>query len=480
MNKRIAVLLGACFLSFVPNFFITFVHGDEGGWLHLSRYLWSGELYSTVTDTKPPLHFLYYWLFSAGGESMLLLRVCTSLWIWAGALSLYKLCEKYFSAQAAWFVSLTFCLSIGLIENGAVSCERIYLPLIIWATSLSLLHSSFASASLAGALIAVAFLIKQPAIILGAVSLLGLFRYRFSKIAWLCFAWISGFAALLILTLIILPQTAPQIWQESFVENFTYIASNAPGRGADIRQNFFAAVFWYGPLILATLLWVTLGMRRNLKWKNAQMFWTVAWVTLSFATLAVGSRFYQTYYLNILPVLVVGAGLFVSSCQRRTQKIALGVTLLWLMIGHGFTIYKQINDKNWAWDSQVRHLVQEIETRTQPSDKIWILNSIQPAYAASHRTPAVKHVYFHQTLGHIDLCLTEESALRERLDLPNYQRLLSDLEQTSPAFVFWTQRAKNTCSHRLLLENFPSLKNFIESNYTLAFESPLGRAFVRK
>ncbi len=482
-EKESLLYFGAGLLAFLPNFFIPFVHGDEAGWMSLSRYVFTGDLYRNFTDTKPPFLFEFHWLLSLGESSWVALRILLCGWMIFGGWMFRLILEHTFEQRWAWYGGLVFILMSGLIESCAYTGERAYLPFLFLAVWLSLAVSSRESSrnilySFAlGGCIGAASCIKQPAFVLGGICFFFLLKSK-SMISNLFFAFCGGLVAVAVIAgLVQVPLSL--IYREIFQQNQAYLAHG--GNLKDILTNLGYMLLCYAPLILGSFLGLGAWLKKPVKRWNFNFFLVAVWALLSLITLSLGFRFYQTYYIACLPLLIF-LGLYgLISFDKGWGVKALTWSLLVVLFSfHSYTVARQITDRNPAWDTHMRHLISEIRNKTDSSDRIWMLNSTHAAYAMTERRPAVKHIYFHQTLGHLDICHAPASQLVENRDYENYKRLLEDLKTNQPKVVFWTQRHGNTCSDRLKIENFPSIARLLEESYQLLWESPLGKFFMRR
>ncbi len=488
-----AFCLIASIFAFWPYFFVPYVHGDEAAWMVLGREAFNGNLYVNLTDNKPPLFLEIYGMFD-WGPPLLAFRTFLILWVALGGVVLQKSLKlSGMGKVGAMWAGIFFCLSMGTIEFGTISSERLYVPLLLMGAWFALAYRSNASFAWrpgmsilltfgAGLTCGLSMNIKQPSVIFAvfvgylifdaAIRLKrGLLPVGFSFLGVL-----TGFFAPWILTRV----PFETIWSEAFMQSAGYIAPNNWGRVWDILTNLgYCAGALFGILfgsLLALRRYKELRMLSGEQFRDGLVF-----ILCSVATLMLGFRMYQTHYIVLIPLLASLAALGFSRATNPGKVLRIGgvLVVLNLWVFQGLFVYRQLNDQNKSWTTATRLLVKQIQLDTEPSDKIWVSNALHVAYAASERQPAVKHFCFQHTFGQIDICQTSEEQLRESLDRANYLRLIEDLQKNAPKVIFWVQDNRYSCAQKLKLENFPSIQRILDQSYREQSRSDLGIYYLR-
>src|SRR4051812_30280979 len=115
LPKYLLFLVCSLFSGF-PSYFTPFIHTDEGGWAILSKFVFQGDLYKNFTDHKPPMLFIFHWLFSLGENSLLALHINSALWMALGAILFYEVLRRNFlTERQAFYAALLFSLLGGLV-----------------------------------------------------------------------------------------------------------------------------------------------------------------------------------------------------------------------------------------------------------------------------------------------------------------------------------------------------------------------------
>lgn len=479
--------------SYMPTFFIPILGSDEAGWGTMSRWIFSGHFYEVISDNKPPLHFQIHWLASLGENSLISLKFFIYICACVSAFGLYK-CLAYFVPEGqSRFCALLYALLSGLVNCGAYTGERVMIPFCVGASALCCSFLVARSKSLlksfaVGIFIGAAIQIKQTALFLCIPALWILFFASptlMAKIRHIFFVLI-GVIGITFASWWLVGVPFSVIWREAYEMNFIYVgqstATTAMGL-ADLLGNMSLMLgYEYLPVLIGSVGAISSRIfilrREDLKSPFAAV-WLVGLVVIcSITALSVGGRFYQQYFSVLLPALVI------TSVSCPSKWLSFKSIFIWSLLTvsslHVFTVVRQVTGANRNWNPQIVDLIHRIKADTSPLDKIWISNSIYSAYWLTGRQPAVRYLYFLQVMHYVDPCRASDELLREDPNDSNFETLMADLEVSSPKVVFWTQSARNNCSDRLKLENFPSITRFLKQNYTLISHDDLGLYFLKK
>jgi hypothetical protein len=198
----------------------------------------------------------------------------------------------------------------------------------------------------------------------------------------------------------------------------------------------------------------------------------------SFFILSLGGRFYQQYYVVLLPTLCALSA--VAMTKNSVSKLYLTLGLLLLSITNMHLVYLFATGHYKNSDSEIQFLISEIQKDTQISDTIWINHNLQSIYFLTKRQPAIKYIQFSHLIGYADPCKAAEIDLKEDPQNDHFRLSMQQLTARPPKIVFWTQRASNSCSNKVHLENFPSVQNFLNKHYVQKWVSPLGIYYLLK
>jgi 4-amino-4-deoxy-L-arabinose transferase-like glycosyltransferase len=497
--KQLLILFSATIFSFLPTFFLPVTHVDEGVFASLSRYAFSGQLYETYTDLKPPLLFQIYNIFSLGGQSMLAFHILQCLWLFAAGITFYFMAKRLLNAQSAFWGALLFCLLAGRINYGGGMPERLLTPLIVFATFLALYRTSVEQnwkraliALAVGLLVGAASVVKQPGGLLGIAAFLILFLQKDRLSAW-AFG-IFGIISAVFFSFLLTGVDFNTIWEEAYAVNFnSYMLApiETPTKTFEILKNVFAMYFIeYTAITIGALFFLGIGFRRlnaSLKFFDLKDYKSltilIALILFLFTALAIslGGRFYTNYQIMALFSLVTLSTLGIYYFGGKKLAVSLiSLAIASNLIFHTMTFYRVGSERFKDWDSRIQKLKSQILENSSGEDFIWISHGLPSLYFETKRDPAVKFIHFMHNLNYVDVCLIPEDRISEQRNNPHYDQILNELHERKPKLIFWTSRAKNSCTDRLKLEYFPEIKELLDKSYERIDSTELGRLFLRK
>jgi hypothetical protein len=482
--QLIALALASHFGSFI----LEFAHIDEGFWLLLSRHAWNGQLYLQLFDHKPPFLFQWTWLLSGGGNSIFLLHLSTSVVAGLSAWMLGSILKKEGAGGISHKAAQLFALTSGLTVLGAFSQERMiiffcllsYLGLLMFIEAKhSRLAKPWLGLIIAGLSAGAAIGIKQTALLLLGVLV---YRAAIDRRAWPALITSPILATVFtFLTWSLSGVSWSVVWQDGYLANLTYASFSSFQTETGARLVIQDLLLSLGGLFCFLLIPAIAGIPKALQVllkRPLRLGLIIVWSVMTIASVSLGGRFLQQYFYTLIPLLVVGASFWTGQSTKRWALVFFLNALL--VIGwNGYGVWLQTTDRNKHNDQLTEKLVDEIQNYTSANDTIWISNSLHSIYYRAERLPAVKYLYFHSHLNFVDVCRVPEDQLTEEVTGPEWEDSLRRLKENPPKLIFWTQRASNSCSDRLKIENFPRLQEFLNKNYRLESSSDLGLLFLR-
>lgn len=479
-EKFNVLLIILSFLSFLPSFFIPVLSSDEMTWLSLSRYVFDERLYQFVSDNKPPFHFQWLYLVSLGAQSLLAMKLFLIAWAALSAILLRKILSKFVTIEMSSAAALFFALASGLINRGAYSGERVAVGFMLLAVYILVFKKNRISIMvfLSGVFAAAAIMIK-PNILIAAVPALFFLGENLKQRLCAFMVFVLG-ADVFSLVSFALVQSDPYLaFHESFLLASKYAGKASGWNWHGIKDRFgnsFTALgIFYLPMSLLSLYCLIKKQILSRKLYLGLLSFLIA----GFLSVSLGFRFYQQYFSLLLPALAAFASPGFLLKPKFFKKM-LFVQIFILVAIHSHTVFRQISGQNRNWNSKLQEVVHVIDEQSEPNDSVWISSSIYSAYFFSETVPASKYLLMLYYTGFQDPCQSEAANLKESLEDPLYQSLLSDLTERNPKLIFWTQSAKNNCSDRYHLQNFPSLEKLINQKYKLDRKLALGDLYVLK
>jgi 4-amino-4-deoxy-L-arabinose transferase-like glycosyltransferase len=388
-----------------------------------SVMLHGGKPYLDAVERKPPLLFaVYAAVFGLAGEyNWLALHLTAVAWTGATMLLLYLVAQRMFDTVAGCFAALLYGLFMVWADYGnlAFNGELLMNLPIVLALALTLGPASGRwrlELVLAGVLIGLAFLLKQPAGIAGLP--LGLYLldggYRrargFSRADILRQAagLIAGFVASLGITAVVLRREG--VLQEAIYWTvLDHLAPVGPSTGqfwnrALVNSGLFVVSTL--PLVLAAGVSVWLGFRRERTlWEGRRPeFRTVVLLFLvSLLGVSASGQFLYHYYLQLLPPLVLLAAPVCGGIWRRAIAYPLrpGPRLLAGWLGLTAAVFLAVDSIGLERHRPGSDAGEWVRQHSRPGDRLFLWGEGAGVYLSAERLPATRYVTIFPLTGKV-------------------------------------------------------------------------------
>ena len=463
-----------------------FLNVDEAAHLLGSwELLRGGRLYEDFADNKPPLVYLFYaaaqLLFGKGIPSVRLLGAAALLPLTAlGASAFFGHGRRGVAAAFAFLLA-----SAALLASDAhvVHCEHVMLLPLAWGLVLVRSPAAWRDPRRlfgAGALVGVAALAKQPAVVcLGALATAALLLacrgrpaggpLRAVAVAWAALG--AGFALPLALTAALfaregnLESAVFWIWRY----NLLHIDNPMPLADKALRLVKMGALVVpaAAPLVIAALAArgrPPCGYRRTLPLLVA---------AFTFAPALLGLRLFGHYFLPFLFALALAAGPLLGArgpTRLRAALVAFGVVAVAVFSVVGRVVHapeRAISDVSRPVYERIGEVVHSDERACPGPLFVWGYAPTIYAYAGGQ--PASRFVVPIDTLtGYLAGNEAAEDGrvdTRDRIDAAHWRELLADLTRRRPAHVVDTAPADLNHWGRFSLDRFPALEELIREHY---------------
>ena len=435
-----------------------------------------GRAYLDAVERKPPLLF---WTFAAifqlaGKYNWPVLHLVTLAWTLATMAGLYVIGARLFDRNVGLIAALFYSIfqPLGRAQNLALDGELMMNLPIVWAWAIGFRPGSAKvrpELFVAGALLGAAFLLKQPAAI--AAIPLGLYLlspgYRQSRglsvIASLVQAAIltTGFAAVLVGVAFVLQRegilseaiywtigdhTVPYIfWIKGILVTLAYVAGFLPlliGATMAIRDK---AGIWAG--------------------KNAERLALLGFLIVSAIGTAAGARFYEHYYIQLVPPLALLAAPFYGRIWSGTLQpfrwwLRPRITCFWL---GGLVLALSV----WDW-VELSGRRQPLEAgsyllqHSAPGDRIFVWGQTSKIYLDAQRRPACRYVATFPLTGHVFGGLPAGIDTRDRILPGAWDNLEKDFARHPPIYIVDNQAGPGK---RYPVKDFPILAKLLAKKY---------------
>lgn len=475
-----------------------------------------GVLYRDAIDQRTPLsYYAVAGLFALCGENNIAaLHVFAAGLIAATALLVWLIGRTLRAPVAGGLAALLYpLLGSGMLAAGdanALNTEW-FVAFFTSAAALVFLRGdtrpSPARVAATGALLGLAFLSKQPALLeLGAPALVVVFlavraaregaseeallgvapRREIRGLTGRLFALGAGWA--LPVGLVAAAFASAGAGRDAVFYTWTYNLTyygpevSAPERVA-AGFALFRLLAGFAPLALLAAL-ATAGWSA---WRVAQrqptpaesatnpaLLYLLAWALLALAAAASGGRDYQHYFIQTLPpvALLAGLGLAALATWARDARhgfLTRGLAALALLAALAAPLWHsaQARHRTQPVDPSAR-VSAYIKTHTNPTDKIFVWGYHPDIYLFADRRPASRFVYASFITGLVPWTNTApERDTRYAIVPGTLETLVQELTAHPPAFIVDCSAGANRSWAKYPLEKFPALRDFVRTRYQL-------------
>src|SRR5438270_3794038 len=425
---------------------------------------------------KPPLLFWTYAAVSelAGKYDWKVLHMVALVWTLATMAGLYMIGTRLFDRNTGLIAALFYSVfqPCGRAQNIAFDGELLINLPIVWAWAIGLRRSSGRvrpELLLSGALLGAAFLLKQPAAIaavpLGIYLLLPSYRMsrRLLPTASVIQAAVltTGFLGTLALVAVVLhgqgilreaiywtiaDHTIPYVfWKKGILVTLAYVVGFLPllmGAAMVIRDKH---ALWAG--------------------KNAERTALLGLLVASAIGAAAGARFYEHYYIQLVPPLALLAApyyarVWAGRIQSRHWLLRPAVTYAWLAL----TV---LAVSTWDW-LELSGRREPLETgrylleHSAPNDRIFVWGQTSKIYLDARRHPACRYIATCPLTGFVFGGLPPGIDTRNRILPGAWATLERDFAKHPPAYIVDNQAEPG---NRYPVRDFPILAKLIAERY---------------
>ncbi|MHB1487634.1 MAG: ArnT family glycosyltransferase [Acidimicrobiales bacterium] len=337
-----------------------------------------GHLYQTVADRKPPLvPYLYagvFWLTDS--HDLRPVRVLGDLVLAATAILLAaEANRRYGDARVAKWVAVIFLISsVALLpDNSQAATFEMFMVLPMTAAFVA---AGRGQGWRAGLFLALACLCKQTALAAALPIVYLLFRHGGWKPIARAFA--SG-ATILVATAMAFGPSRFILW--NVTGNGGYLALH--GSLSAVALNAGAQI---GPFAAANMVVFWLCYRGQLVGRIDADLWL--WLGSGIVAVSLGLRFFEHYFLQLLPplALMAGAGLVgISAHQcRRWIAAAAGVPLILVALGFRPGWFNQ--------EPALGPITTAVNSLAHPGQSIFVWGQLSELYWLTGRPPASRYI----------------------------------------------------------------------------------------
>lgn len=466
-------LTGVAVLTRLPALLYPRAIDDEAVYAVVARVMLAGGLpYRDAIERKPPLLFAVYWavfaLFGAG--NWLALHLVAVAWVLATMAGLFMLAGHLAGRRAGVLAALAYALvqpwatAKNLAFNGEVLMN---LPLV-WAYALVLIRprARLFAALAAGALLAAAVLLKQPAAI--AAVPLGLYvvgaplwrpdvGWRQSIAGATTLA--GGFTAVLCGAVTILWKYGllAEAWYWSFADHT--VPHVFWQHGLEHGALFLLVAL---PLVLPILAWPTL--RQAWRGSEPELWTMLGWLAVSVIGAAAGGRFYPHYYIQIVPPLAMLAAVAYARAGDKTQRpVSLRFAAIWLTVAALVSL--GVQSIQLLAERVPSPAARYVATQAAPTDRLFVWGQQTPLYLDAGLLPASRYIATYPLTGYIFGGPLPGVSTRNRIVPGAWANFAADFSRHPPRFIIDTQAGPGDAYP---IHDFPVLARLVARDYQRA------------
>lgn len=466
------------------------------------KLLDGGVLYRDAIDQRTPLsYYVVAGLYAlTGRNNFFALHVFTALLVAATAFLLWRIGRaSRHPGVGGWAAVLYATLATTLFYQGDANAFNTEW-LVAFFTASAALAWLKARATRAGrwliasgALLGLAFLSKQPAL-LDAVA-------PVAALVYLCWRdrserrqLLARVASLVVGWLIPVALTAAYFAAHGALGDAVYYTwtYNVTLYGPEIATSdriASAMRLWWSlsdeaPAILGTLIVAAALSAYRLVQRTPtadeqrdQPFraYVAAWALTSFAGAVSGGRGFEHYFVQPLPALcllaaaLLGwvAGMSLAPHRRRSTRVVAAAVVTLVVVTLGLSVLPQ-RERGLPLDTSVR-TAQFISQAAPPSETLFVWGYHPEFYAFSGRKPASRFVYGSFLTGMIPWTNVAVGRDTSYAIVPGaMDTLLAELDAARPMFFVDCSAGQNRFWHKYPLAKFPALKAFVDAHYVLA------------
>jgi 4-amino-4-deoxy-L-arabinose transferase-like glycosyltransferase len=453
-----------------------------------------GRPYIDAIERKPPLLFYLYdaILRSFGAYNYFALHLASVVWTLATMAVLYSIVRRLFDPAAGFVAALTYAVFMAWANytNLAFNGELLMNLPVVAAVAIAFRPTRSklrAELFVAGALVAVAFLLKQPSVIAGVpLGIYVLLRdYRASR----GLGWPGSFlhAALLALGfsftllaaggLLVKAGILHEAWYWTITNHANpmgpttwFFWHKLPLRGALFLVETL-------PLILAAALSLREGLNATGLWKGHRAEFTVLVVFLGVSALGVvaNGQFNYHYFLQLTPPLVLLAAPVFSQIWQGTRSSRMPwfrPVFLVRWIGLTTILFLVVDTVGLALIRAPLKSAVYVREHSTENDKIfiWGQGTAQTGiYLDARRRPASRYIASFPLNGLIFGLLDPNYDTRDRIVPGAWDNLRADFARHPPKFIIDCHAMRDGLLHKIRDHEY--LRRLLDNEYREVFRA---------
>jgi len=491
-----ALLTAWIFWLRAPTFRVPVWNIDEANLAVAGRMLLDGDvLYRDVVDHRTPLsYYAAAALFAFTGVSTTALHILTAVLVAGTAFLLFLLVRHTRdTATALWSAAIFSALACFLIEptDAYAAHTEWFLILFTTAAAATFLSSStpvpsFRRSLATGALFALAFLSKQPALVelatpLGTVLYLALFRDAPLRLLLrAATGLLLGFAIIVLPVALVF--AAAGAWNDAafytWIYNTRYYTPEtswtdrllAPFPFFEKLSHHYPFVFAAG-LLAAAIVGIRLAQLRPSPALAATRRWEIylfLWCATSLASAMAGGRSFDHYFIQCLPAFAWMAAWLPGLWSVRLNAPVRLTSSVLLVVFAAPLLLKPLSARKVAPPPPDPALPVSnfIRRHSSPADRIFVWGFNADIHLFTDRAPASRYLFCTFQTGLVPWTNLDPAIDTSYAIVPGaIENLLADLRRTAPLFIVDCSAGPHRSFAKYPLRKFPALNSFVAERY---------------
>ena len=458
-----------------------------------------GVPYLSAVERKPPLLFYVYAavLRTFGPSNWRALHLVEIAWILATMAGLFVVGRRLFDDDTGLIAALLYSIfqAWSYWNNLAFNGEVLMNLPIVWAYALAFSGQDsrrIFNLFIAGALLAVAFLLKQPA----AIALVPLALYVVSRTTASVagppdgrprhLAWRDSLGPLASLSIgfsMVLVAVAVWLFSRGLLGDAFYwtITNHAIPQVYWMKGLENTLAFTAFCLPMTASAW--LSARDSELWSRhrAERHALIALVIASLVGAASSGRFYPHYYIAVIPPCALLAAPWLARVWRTSGRERRVGQLTQAWIAATVVVFAVAHTRGLSRQPAVSEAGQYLMTHSSAQDRIFVWGQVTRIYVDAHRRPASRYIATFPLTGLIFGAPPPSAGeppidTRARVVPGAWDNLRKDFSQHEPTFIVDTEAAPDAIYP---VRHFPALAQLLAAEYTPVAQTAEGVIYKR-
>ena len=474
-----AWLFALCFLLRLPSFWLPLINTDESQFAVYADVLLRGGIpYLHSVDTKPLGIYTFFeicfWLF--GKNNMIAVHIVSALCVLVTAGCCWKIAEKLIPARWAYGAALFYIVATTTYTPKYLSTSiALIMMLPLSASLLCLLQWEEKEKSrwlfLSGLLLGLGCLFKYQGGVQLVVGICYLLFFspkgKIRHALWYGLGWIVvGVLYLLYLRHL---GVLREFYFWSLKGSVQYLSDSGKAlhffKQLTIRGGSFVLCNW--------IVWRLAGRQAFAHFKkNQDPRWTLMllWLVFSFVAVSAGSRFYDHYFIQLVPALAILAAGALPSVQNIRRQVVPWLVLPAILCFAARVAIDPIN--RWTGEenlSAYRPIGQYIAQHTTPEETLFVWGLATPIYFFADRNPASRFLWSDWQSGRVGGNVTIDPAMDlTPTQMPGaWEMLFEDLEKNRPVYFLDTTPGDYHEYKNYPVSRYPQMVAYLKAHYFL-------------